>query len=60
MFKKGNKQEPNKYRSIYLLNTILKFPTKMITNKISNSILFVDEQDFRSKRSYTNTIFILR
>ena len=58
MFKKGDKKLTSNYRRIYLLSTLLKLLTKIITNKING--LQDKQQDFRSGRSCTDAVFVLR
>lgn len=61
IFKKGNKQIPDNYRGINLLNTVLKITTKIIHSKLSELITLSDEQQgFRVGRSCTDAIFIVR
>lgn len=61
MFKKGDKQLPDNYRGINLLDSCLKLTTKIITNKLTEIITLQDEQQgFRKNRSCTDAIFIIR
>ena len=61
MFKKGDKKLTSNYRGINLLSTSLKLLTKIITNKINGLISLQDEQQgFRSGRSCTDAVFVLR
>lgn len=58
MFKKGDKEDPNNYRGIKLLNTALKLITKVLTNKINN--LSEGQQGFRAGKSCVNAVFKVR
>lgn len=61
MFKRGDKKLPSNYRGINLLSTTLKLTTKVITNKINDLTSLADEQQgFRSGRSCTDAVFIIR
>lgn len=60
MFKKGDRQEPNNYRGINLLDTTLKLVTKVITNKNSITSFEDEQQRFRSGRSCVDAVFVLR
>lgn len=61
LFKKGNKKDPVNYRGITLLDTMLKVLTKIIANKINLYTTFSEEQQgFRSGRSCTDAIFVMR
>ena len=61
LFKKGDKKLTSNYRGINLLSTSLKLLTKIITNKINGLIsLQHEQQGFRSGRSCTDAVFVLR
>ena len=61
IFKKGDKQNPNNYRPINLLNSMLKITTKIIQNKLTEMIPLCEEQQgYRLGRSCIDAIFVVR
>jgi hypothetical protein len=61
LFKKGDKKDPGNYRGINLFNTTLQLTTEEMKDKINTIISLAEEQqDFRSGRSCTGAIFIMR
>lgn len=59
--KKGEKRDPNNYRNITLLCSILKLFTKIIVNRIRYKVTTSEEQQgFRANRSTVDAIFIVR
>jgi len=61
LFKKGSKTNPDNYRGIALLNTILKIFTKVILRKLLQYMQPREEQQgFRKNRSTTDIIFMVR
>lgn len=61
IYKKGNKNDPENYRMITLLNSTSKLLTKIMTTRITNSIKMSEEQQgFRPNRSTVDAIFTIR
>lgn len=61
MFKRGDKKEPNNYRGINLLDAMFKVITKIFTTKITSTTTLAEEQQgFRTGRSCTDAVFVMR
>lgn len=61
IYKKGDKNNPDNYRGITLINSTAKLFTKTIAKKINTNMPFRDEQQgFRQSRSTIDAIFVVR
>ena len=64
IYKKGDKQDPSNYRSIALINVIVKIFTDILNSRLNNWIAIYDklpehQGGFRPKRSCMDNIFTL-
>ena len=64
IYKKGDKHEPSNYRSIALINVIVKFFTQILCSRLNNWIKIFDklpehQAGFRPERSCNDNIYTL-
>ncbi|XP_055384192.1 uncharacterized protein LOC129613898 [Condylostylus longicornis] len=60
IFKKGDKNLPENYRGITLLSSMLKLFTEIVSIEVAGTGIAEEQQGFRTNRSTTDAIFILR